>query len=79
MPKEFLDYDLSGQSGYPSSPDLYFECTRCGDEIPTAPPDNAYCQCRNVIVDVEAGRVSIKSPSEVKLLRKHDSTYSPLR
>ena len=47
------------KQGYPAGEGLFYECTLCGDVIPSLPPDNTRCRCRNVAIDVDYGRMSV--------------------
>ncbi len=53
--------------GYPAGANLSYECGVCGDVLPSMPPHAVACKCRNVIVDVDAGRVSVKDPTKFKI------------
>ncbi len=70
MAKEYVAFDPKMTGGYPAARDLYYECGTCGELVPSLPADNAFCSCRNIIVDVEAGRISIKRHSDVRLVRQ---------
>ena len=67
--KEYVPFSPNATGGYLAASDLYFECRNCGETVPSLPNENAYCKCRNIIVDIEAGRVSVKRPMEMKLVR----------
>ena len=45
----------------PAGGDIYYLCSLCGDRIESIPIHGAACECRNIIVDVDAGRISIKN------------------
>jgi hypothetical protein len=60
---------LAVQGGYPAGPDIFYECGICGESVPSQPPDAEACSCRNIIVDADAGRVSVKDPSRFKAYR----------
>jgi len=53
--------------GYPVGKNLYYECLRCGDVLPSEPEDGTRCTCRNILIDVDAGRISIEDHALVKL------------
>lgn len=62
-----IDYDES--KGYPTGEGLYYECKRCGSRVSTVNIREAgFCKCRNLHIDVDYCRVSIKSPGSVRLL-----------
>jgi hypothetical protein len=63
--KTYVSFNPS--AGYPAADNLYYECTKCGEVIPSIPKDNIMCSCRNILIDVDAGRISIKDHSKVKL------------
>ena len=56
-------------SGYPAGKDLSYECSKCGDVIPSIPTDVASCSCRNIVIDTDAGRVSVKDDSQMKIFK----------
>jgi hypothetical protein len=60
-------YDVDPATGYPAGSDLFYECQRCGDVLPSRPEDNAACTCRNIMIDVDYGRIKIQDHAKVKL------------
>ena len=62
--KNYLDIDTA--NGYPAGEKIWYECLICGVTLPSIPPHSIACTCRNVIVDVDAGRVSVKDLSRFK-------------
>ncbi len=52
--------------GYPVGDSVFYECLVCGGTMPSIPKHAVVCKCRNVIVDVDAGRVSVKDISNFK-------------
>lgn len=62
--RNYLVVDVS--TGYPAGETIRYECLVCGDSVPSMPQHAVACKCRNVIVDVEAGRVAIKDSSKFK-------------
>jgi hypothetical protein len=53
--------------GYPAAEGLYYECQRCGDSIASLPRDSTHCSCRNVLIDVDAGRISIQDHAGIRV------------
>ncbi|CAM4489944.1 MAG: hypothetical protein LEGION0403_FIIPPAGN_02884 [Legionella sp.] len=51
--------DLS--NGFPISEDIIYKCNICGDEFISLQPYAVDCCCRNLIIDADSGRVSIKN------------------
>jgi hypothetical protein len=64
-PRTYLPF--SPNAGYPAGTDLFYECGRCGDVIPSMPADSTHCRCRNIMIDVDYGRVSIEDHNQVRL------------
>lgn len=64
MDRNYLDVDFS--KGYPAGTDIRYECAVCGDTLPSMPKHSVACKCRNVIVDVDAGRVAVKDSSKFR-------------
>jgi hypothetical protein len=56
--KNYIPFNPSG--GYPAGDEVYYECGVCGEEVPSMPKYATACKCRNIIVDVDAGRVSVR-------------------
>jgi len=54
-------------SGYPAGSNLFYECLRCGEVVPSRPPDSTHCMCRNIMIDVDYGRIKIQDHAQVKL------------
>lgn len=55
--------------GWPTGPQLYYECGICHDIVPSTPPTSMSCSCGNVAVDIEYGRCGAMNPKRVQLLR----------
>ena len=55
--------------GYPLGPDLFYQCTNCGDILPSMPGDNLWCSCYMLAIDIDAGRLALKDDGQIKLLR----------
>lgn len=65
--RQYLTLDLS--KGYPAGKDLYYECLKCGDVIPSLPDDDISCKCRNIMVDIGASRFKLYDPTKARLFR----------
>lgn len=64
--------DVNQLSGYPAGNDIFYECGICGDSVPSKPRNAAACTCRNIIVDADSGRVSVKDKSKFRAYRETD-------
>lgn len=62
-------FSLDHSAGYPRAAGIWFECTICGVRLKSDPPSSVACMCRNIIVDVDAGRIAIKDCDAVLGLR----------
>lgn len=51
----------------PVGPDVWYLCTLCNSKVRSIPVHAESCACYNVIVDIDAGRFSLKNPSEFKV------------
>jgi len=49
--------------------DLFYECLRCGESIPSRPVGSTHCKCRNIMIDVDYGRLSIEDHDKARLFR----------
>lgn len=65
--REYTRFDPD--EGYPAARDLFYECVKCGVVIPSLPTDNVRCRCGNVTVDLDAGRLSVRNDTELRLYR----------
>jgi hypothetical protein len=54
-------------NGYPAGTNLLYECLKCGKVIPSMPKDSEHCQCRNIMIDTDYGRIKIQDHAQVKL------------
>jgi hypothetical protein len=54
-------------AGYPAGEGFFYECVKCGDSISSAPKDSMGCKCKNIFIDVDYGRISIKDHKAAKL------------
>ena len=60
-------HSFNPATGYPAGSNLFYECQRCGVSIPSRPPDSTHCKCRNIMIDVDYGRIKIQDHTQVKL------------
>lgn len=56
--------------GYPTGPDLFYECLRCGRVLASRPGDSTSCECRNIVIDVDYGRIAIRDVGQARLFAK---------
>lgn len=62
--RQYIAADIS--QGYPAGIDMYYECMRCSDIIPSLPDNSTYCSCRNIAIYPEDYRMNI---DEITLTR----------
>lgn len=55
--------------GYPASKSIFYECGLCGDYISSQPDISVRCKCRNIVIDADAGRVSVKNEEQFKVFK----------
>ncbi len=60
-------HTLNTSAGYPAGSGLFYECKVCGEVVPSLPSDSAHCKCRNIMIDVDYGRIAIQDEAQVKL------------
>lgn len=48
------------KQGFPMGESINYRCLVCGEVLRSVPPYAVACKCRNVIVDVDAGCVTVK-------------------
>ena len=63
--RNYRTYDPS--KGYPVGSNLFYECMMCSEIVPSTPTDSTYCSCRNIMIDVDYGRISIQDHSKARL------------
>ena len=47
---------------------IYYRCDICGDMLYSYSPHAVACSCRNLVLDVDAGRISAKAPNKVSIM-----------
>jgi len=63
--RQYRDFDLS--KTYPAEQNLFYECSVCGNAIPSTPRNNVCCACQNIAVDVKSRRIEIRDVAKVRL------------
>ncbi|MDN7180725.1 hypothetical protein M0D69_22540 [Caballeronia sp. SEWSISQ10-4 2] len=63
--KQYLAFDAA--TGYPAGSRIRYECANCGGILESLPEHAVACKCRNVIVDSDAGRVSVKDLAQFRI------------
>jgi hypothetical protein len=74
MEKKRTYHSFDPQKGYPAGKNLYYECTKCDDVIPSLPADSISCTCRNICIDVDYGRIAIKDHKFAKVFSEEKDT-----
>ena len=67
--KEKIYMTFDPAIGYPGSKSIFYECGLCGDYLPSQPDRSVRCNCRNIVIDVDAGRVSVKNEKQFKVFK----------
>ena len=65
--RSYIMFDST--EGYPASKSIYYECGLCGEYIPSRPERSLRCKCGNIIIDADAGRVSVKDGEHFKAFK----------
>ena len=61
-------YDIDHpKGGHHRGVDIYYECRRCGDVIPSIPPEGVHCTCRNITIDASYVRIGFDDISQVRV------------
>lgn len=63
--RRYLAFDP--KSGYPGGHGIFYECTRCGEVVPSLPSDSVTCKCQNIFIDTDYGRVAISDERQLKV------------
>lgn len=66
--QKYVDFDP--RQGYLRAADLFYECQQCHKVLPSIPDSNVWCDCYNLMVDIDAGRLGVQNESQVKLIRE---------
>ncbi|MGN6703130.1 MAG: hypothetical protein ACTHKB_09235 [Burkholderiaceae bacterium] len=65
MNRKYIEFNSS--QGFPAGERIRYECEICGENVASMPQHAAACKCRNIIVDVDAGRVAVKDSLKMKV------------
>lgn len=67
---KFAIVDLHHQlrEALPASDKIFYQCLRCWDILPSLPEDNLYCACKNVSIDIDAGRAGANDETLLRVL-----------
>jgi hypothetical protein len=63
--RHYREFDPA--NGYPAATNLFYECLICGEVVPSLPNDSVACNCKNIMVDIDYGRLSIQDASKSRL------------
>jgi len=74
--REYFVIDSSRST--PRGPDVYYECLKCGDIIPSIEEAGGpwTCSCRSIILDFDAFRATFKEPALVRGIRESGEVSS---
>ncbi len=61
--------DPNGEGGTPGGKEILYQCHRCGKIIPSVPEDNIGCDCDNIFIDVDYGRLCVQDWTQFSVLR----------
>ncbi len=74
MNKQYIDFNP--KDGYPRAPGLFYECVRCHKMLDSMSETNVWCDCYNLCVDADAGRLAVQDDSFVRLVRADMNSLS---
>jgi len=57
---------LNSLAGYRAGEAICYECIICGGTLKSMPEHSVACKCRNIIIDVDAGRIAVKDSSKFR-------------
>ena len=66
--RTYLDVDFS--KGFPVGRSIFYECKICGQSFSSRSLNSTPCKCGNFSIDVDAGRISVKDESKLKVFEK---------
>lgn len=64
-----MSTQFNPQASNPIGPGIFYECRSCGDRLDSGASHAIACRCRNLILDIDAGRISVKNPSVVFVIQ----------
>lgn len=53
----------------PVSERIFYQCCNCWSILRSNPANNEYCVCRNVFIDVDAGRAGARDERLLRILQ----------
>ena len=66
---EFQKIEIDSNSPTSVGGTIYYECTLCNERIFSLPRNAGSCGCKNIRIDSDAGRISIKNYENILLLK----------
>jgi hypothetical protein len=63
--KTYQSFDPT--KGYPAGSNLFYECLKCGEVVPSYPKDDTGCKCGNIAIDVSGARMFVQDHGQIKL------------
>jgi len=70
---KYKEIEFDETKGFPTGKGLYYECKLCGARRSTVNIKEAgFCECRNLHIDIDYSRISVKAPASVTLLEVYD-------
>jgi hypothetical protein len=64
-----VDVNHIAGTALPVSDQIFYQCINCWTILQSNSSDNAYCVCRNVFVDVDAGRAGARDEQLLRVLQ----------
>ena len=55
---------------HPMGHGVYYGCQICGSRLDSSSQHAVACSCRNLVLDIEAGRISVKDPKKVVIIEQ---------
>jgi len=68
-------YEIIGKnykkiSEIPRDKNIFYKCTECGGIISSVPKGNIGCECRNIFIDKDYGRLIVDDFSKIEVIKK---------
>jgi hypothetical protein len=74
MKKKYIKGDFT-KKGYPFGKNIFYECEVCGSIVKSAPENLDECKCKNIIVDMGAGRIITRDDLKIKVFEEKINKY----
>lgn len=62
--------NITKETRLPRDKNVFYQCLKCGEMVPSTPPKSMGCKCGNIFIDKEYFRAIIEDYPQAKVLKK---------